>query len=351
MGILTGISTQERVNFAKNLAIMLHSGIAINDALDALSQQSTSGRFKRNITEVQKDIENGTSLSSSFRKQERAFGSIFVSLIEAGERSGTLQGNLQFLAEWLSRSADLHREVSAAMLYPKLVFGASILLGGGLAVFILPMLVPLFSELDVDLPGITVTLLAISLFVQQYWYWCALAVAALVALLLLLNRVHAIRCVFHSIYIRLPFFGVFLRNYQLALVTQLFGTLLKSGLSLNESIGIVAASASNEEYKTALQEIRVRTERGTSLSESLLEYPLLFPAIVRNIIAVGEQSGTLVESFLHLSDFYTKEVNVQAKKLPTIIEPLLLIFIALIVGFVALAIIMPIYELTGSISR
>jgi len=351
MSIITGISAQERVNFAKNLAIMLHSGIAINDALDALGQQSASGRFKRIIVKVQKDIENGTSLSSAFRKQEQAFGGIFVSLIEAGERSGTLQGNLQFLAEWLSRSADLHREVSAAMLYPKLVFGASVLLGGGLAIFILPMLVPLFSEMDVELPGITVALLAISLFVQNYWFWCALGLIAIVIMSVLLNRIHAIRRVFHSLYIRLPFFGVFLRNYQLALVTQLFGTLLKSGLSLNESIGIVAQAASNESYKKALEQIRVRTERGTSLSESLLEYPLLFPSIVRNIVAVGEQSGTLVESYVHLSDFYTKEVNMQAKKLPTIIEPLLLIFIALIVGFVALAIIMPIYELTGNISR
>lgn len=351
MNLLTGVSAQERVNFAKNLAIMLRSGIAINDALDALSQQSTSARFKKIIARVQKDIENGTLLSSAFRKEERAFGKIFVSMIEAGERSGTLQGNLQFLAEWLSRSSDLHREVAAAMLYPKLVFSAAIVLGGGLAVFILPMLIPLFSELDVKLPAITVALLAISLFVQQYWFLCIVGLISTIVGLVLLNRVHTIRRVFHSLYIRLLFFGPILRNYQLALITQLFGTLLKSGLTLNEAVEIVSQSASNEEYKEALAEIRISTERGTTLSESLQGYAHLFPPITRNIVAVGEQSGTLVESFLHLSDFYTKEVNMQAKKLPTIIEPLLLVFIALVVGFVALAIIMPIYELTGSISR
>ena len=347
----SNISIQERVDFAKNLSIMLRSGIAINEALTSLAQQSNSARFRKIVYRVRDDIENGTALSAAFGKEVRIFGQIFVSMIKAGEQSGTLQGNLQFLADWLSRSADLRREVSGATLYPKLVFGASILLGGGLAVFILPMLVPLFTGLDVELPLITRVLLAVSIFIQKYWVACFVGLIAGTVFLTYVQRIRFIKKIFHYWYIKMPFVGSLLRNYQLALISQLFTSLLKSGLSLNESVEIVSQAATNIHYQLTLKHIQLNTEKGTALSASMGTFTAFFPKIFVNIVAVGEQSGTLVDSFEYLSEFYTKEVNAQAKKLPTIIEPLLLIFIAVIVGFVALAIIMPIYELTGSISR
>lgn len=351
MRILKTISIQDRVDFAKNLSIMLQSGIPINEALTALADQSNSKRFKVIVNKVRDDIENGTPLSKAFTKELKVFGIIFVSMIRAGEQSGTLQGNLQFLANWLSRNADLRREVGAATLYPKMVFGAAILLGGGLSVFILPMLVPLFTGLDVELPFITRALLAISLFVQNYWLLNIVLAAAAIGLIVYSNTIKPIRSIYHLVYLKMPFLGPLMKNYQLALITQLFGTLLKSGLTLNESVDIVSQASTNMHYQVALLKIKSASEKGTPLSGSMSEFPSLFPKIAINIIAVGEQSGTLVNSFEYLSEFYTKEVNMQTKKLPTIIEPLLLVFIAGIVGFVALAIIMPIYELTGSISK
>lgn len=345
------ISIQDRVDFAKNLSIMLHSGIAINDALASLAKQSDSVHFRTLVESMQRDIENGTPLSLAFEKRVKVFGRIFVSMIQAGEQSGTLQGNLQFLSEWLSRSADLKREVSTATLYPKMVFSAAILLGGGLAVFILPMLVPLFNGLDVELPFITKALLFISLFVQQYWIQTAFAVAVGALALKLSGRIAFVRRFYHLLFIRVPFLGKLLREYQLALITQLFATLLKSGLSLNESVFIVSGAATNIHYQEALHIVQLGAEKGIPLSRSMAAFPKLFPPLVIQIIAVGEGSGTLSSSFEYLADFYTKEVNTQARKLPTIIEPLLLVFIAVLVGFVALAIIMPIYELTGNISR
>lgn len=351
MNFFHSISTQARVDFTKSLSIMLKSGIPINDALTEIAEQSSSRYFQKVILEVRDDIENGTLLSVAFAKETKIFGTIFVSLIRAGEESGTLQGNLQFLADWLGRSADLKREVAAATMYPKLVFGAALLLGGSLAVFILPKLVPLFTGLDVELPLITKVLLAVSIFVQQYWVLGIPAVVAFFFALSYINRIFVVRKMFHLLYLKSPFIGSMLKNYQLALVMQLFGTLLKSGLSLNESVDIVSKAATNIYYQEALESILSHIIKGTTLSASMLNFPKLFPKMTVNIISVGEKSGTLVNSFEYLSDFYTKEVNAQTKKLPTIIEPLLLVFIAVIVGFIALAIIMPIYELTGNISR
>lgn len=351
MNFFHSISTQERVDFTKSLSIMLKSGISINDALTEIAEQSSSKYMQKVIRGVRDDIENGTLLSLAFGKQIKIFGAIFVSLIRAGEESGTLQGNLQFLADWLGRSADLKREVAAATMYPKLVFGAALLLGGSLAVFILPKLVPLFSGLDVELPWITKTLLAVSIFVQEYWILGIPAVVAFFLGLSYLNRIFVIRKMFHLLYLKMPFVGSMLKNYQLALIMQLFATLLKSGLSLNESVAIVSNASTNIYFQEALLSIQNSIIKGTALSVSMLNFPKLFPKMVVNIISVGEKSGTLVNSFEYLTDFYTKEVNAQTKKLPTIIEPLLLVFIAIIVGFIALAIIMPIYELTGNISK
>lgn len=345
------ISSQERVDFTKNLAIMLRSGIPINEALTELSAISSNKHLAKLLCKVRDDIENGTPLSIAFGKEKRVFGPIFVSLIKAGEESGTLQGNLQFLAEWLGRSSDLKREVDAATMYPKMVFSAAIVLGGCLAMFILPKLVPLFSGLKVELPWITRALLSVSLFIAHYWFLCIIGAVALVMVFVYLNRIFLVRKALHIFYIHMPFMGSMLRNYQLALIVQLFGTLLKSGLSLNESVDIVSKASTNICYQEALEAILSSVVKGTPLSKSMGSFPKLFPKMMVNILSVGEKSGTLVNSFEYMSEFYTKEVNAQTKKLPTIIEPLLLVFIAVIVGCIALAIIMPIYKLTGSISK
>jgi len=351
MSIFNSVSSQEQVNFTKSLAIMLKSGISINVALAELAEQSSSLYFRKIINRVRVDIENGTSLSQAFDKEVKIFGAIFVSLVRAGEESGTLQGNLQFLAEWLNRSTDLKREIAAATMYPKLVFGAATLLGGSLAVFILPKLVPLFTSLNVELPWVTKTLLALSLWIKEYWIFAVIGVALFTAGILYLNTFFRVRKIFHALYINIPFMGTLLKNYQRALVTQLFATLLKSGLSLNQSVEIVSQAATNIQYQESFRQIHNNVIKGTTLSKSMKSFSALFPSMMISIVEVGENSGSLVQSFEYLSEFYTKEVNTSAKKLPIIIEPLLLILIAVIVGFVALAIIMPIYELTGNISK
>lgn len=349
MTLFQGISQQDRVDFTKSLAIMLKSGITINEALHQLAEQSESRNFTKVINKIQASIENGNSLSKAFGTEEKVFGSIFVSLIKAGENSGTLQGNLQFLADWLTRSSDLKREVAAATMYPKLVFGAAILLGGGLAVFILPKLVPLFNSLNVELPIITKILLAISIWIQDYWFIGIVGIIVFIVGIVNLNKIYRVRRVFHTAYINMPFIGGMLKDYQRALVTQLFSTLLKSGLSINESISIIAEASTNIRYQEALVIVHKNVIKGTTLSSSMKHFEGLFPSMMTGIVSVGESSGTLVQSFEYMSEFYGKEVNIQAKKLPTIIEPILLVLIALIVGFVALAIITPIYEITGNI--
>jgi len=351
MSLFSPVTEQDKVDFAKNLAVMLKSGIAINVALTALGDQARSRQFQSIIYSLRDDIESGVLLSSAFEKREKYFGSVFVSLIQAGEKSGTLQENLYFLADWFEQSTDLRREVSTATMYPKLVFITALLLGTFLAAFILPKLVPMFGQLHVELPLITKMLLAISVFLQKYWAAVFFVGVFAIAGFLYAYRLPQVRSIFHRVYLHIPFVSGMIIQYQLALISQLFATLLRSGLTINDSVGIVSRAATNISYKNALDYTESMLLKGNSLSQAMEHQHSLFPKMVVNIISIGEKSGTLSDSFVHLAEFYGKEVHTKMKKLPTIIEPILLVFIAGVVGFIALAIMLPIYQLTGSVGR
>jgi type II secretory pathway component PulF len=345
------ITLQGKVELAKDLAVMLKSGISINEALASIEEQARSVVFKKIIHKVRKEIETGIPLSEAFGKEKEEFGDVFISLLKIGEASGTLVESLSFLADWLERSNDLKRDISAAMLYPKIVFTATFLLGGVLSVFILPRLIPLFKSLHVKLPLATRILMSFSLFVQESWFSVFLGIIVFFIIFSLLNRIRSLRGFFHLIYIKIPFLGKLTIDYQLALISQLLLTLFKTGLSINESLDITSKSTTNIRYQDSLEWIKDRVNKGTTISEAMNNYPMLYSKNIVNIIATGEKSGTLDNSFAYLAEFYSKELNNKIKRLPTIIEPALLVLIGLVVGFVAISIIMPIYDLVSSVSK
>ena len=351
MRILKNVSSQELVDFTKNLQVMLKSGITLNEALASLADQAKSAAFGKIINRVKSEIEMGTSLAVALSKEKKVFGRVFIALVKVGEASGTLEENLLFLADWLERDYDLRQEIKAATLYPKFVLTATVLLAGGLAVYILPRLVPVFEQLRVELPAPTRILLAFSLFVEKFWFAVLLGIIGVIVVFVMLNRISSIRRFFHGLYLTTPFVGTLVTDYQLALISQLLFTLFKSGLSISESLAIVSEGATNIHYQRSLEDIKNRADKGTPLSRGMADLPKLYPKNMVNIVAIGEKTGSLDDSFGHLSEFYTKEVSRKTKKLPTILEPALLVFIALAVGFVALSIIMPIYELTSGLSR
>jgi type II secretory pathway component PulF len=343
------IKPQELVDFSKHLSVMLKSGITINEALGELSEQTESARFRKILVSVKKDIESGMPLSEAFAKKRGAFGDIVISVVKAGEASGTLEENLDFLANWLEHNNDIRREVHSAMIYPAIVFVATIGLSAGLSLMVLPRLLPIFSQFGGTLPLPTRILLSFTNTLQDYWYLVLMGIAGLVAGSMFLSRILFFRKMFDTFILVLPFFGKLLKQYQLTLVGQLFMTLFKSGLSIQEILDITADGATNIVYRNAFHDISAHVGRGRSLAESLRDHPKLFPRNMISIIAVGEKSGSLDESFLYMTEYYRKEVYSATKRLPTIIEPILLLVMGLMVAFIAIAIILPIYEFTSSV--
>ncbi len=336
-------------DFFKNLALLVKSGIPINDALAVLGQEIRSGIMKKVVLQVRKQVEQGTTISKAFRPYQHLIGDLPVNLIQAGELNGTLEANLQYLADLLDRQRELGQRIQSALLYPEIVLVMAFSLGGGIAVFVLPKLIPLFESLNVELPFATQLLLNLSILLRDHGVAVILGGISIPIILVLLGGLPPVRWFYHTVSLRTPVLGRLFRDYQLALFCQIFGSLFRSGLTIKEALSGTAEAQTNVRYRNALRASTKRLSAGVPLAKILGKYPKLFPQHMVALIAVGESSGRLDESFAYLSEYYNREVDTLTKRLPVLIEPMLLMIIGVLVLFLAMALITPIYEITSGI--
>lgn len=350
--ILSRVSFIDKLLFTKHLSIMLKSGISIAEAVDTLALQTKSNKFNKDLTQVSRDIKNGQSLAKSLKKHPKIFDTVYLSLIEVGEESGTLEDSLTYLSSQLAKEYSLHKKIQGALLYPTIVLVAISVVGMGMSLFVLPKLTDLFTSLGVELPITTKILLYFANLMKNYGTLIVIGFIVVLSLFRIFITLPFIRPKWDRIILSLPILGELLQNQQLSSVCRNLGVMLKSGLPITKALSIQTVAASNYVFKDYVKSLQKSVDKGREIGIELDEgnYSKFSPIAIK-MIAVGERTGKLDEVFLYLGDFFEEEVDNIAKNLSVVLEPIILLVIGVIVGFVALAIISPIYDLTGSIKR
>lgn len=339
------VSTVDIVTMTQNLSVMLEAGLTVPESLGVLVEQS-SGRLKSILTRVDDEVHGGEMLGDTLEKYGREFGPIFISAVKVGESSGTLAKNLTHVAHQMERDLEVRRNVQGAMLYPSIIIVATGIIGLALATFVLPQMTAVFESLDVELPWTTRVLIWISKLFQEHGAVVTPAVFISIVFLLWFLRRRFMSPIIHRLILHVPLIKTFIHEINRARFCRSIGTMLQSGVPIQESLFIVANAMPNYVYRCSVLAMHERIESGDSFAKIVEEYPALYPKMVQRMIAVGERSGGLAESLVYMARFYEQKVSIKAKNISTIIEPLLLILIGVAVAFVALSIFTPIYSVT-----
>ena len=347
--IFVRLSTKDQTMFAKRLSFLIHAGVPIIEGLRLLRGFRSKQKAKI-FDRIIADVENGQFLSASLEKFRHIFGDFAINIIRVGESVGLLDQNLNYLADELKKKQELRRKIISSLIYPCFIvvatFGIVILL----LTFVFPKVLPVFSSLKIKLPWPTQIVIAVSAFVMHYGLYTLVAlVAAAILIWLLAKKTETTKLAISHLILRLPLIGQLVQNYQLANFFRTFGLLLKSGITVSSALTIVADSIPNLVYKYALQNLSGSVSRGRKISTELEENQRLFPEIAVQMVATGEHSGNLSETLLYLAQMYENEVDEMTKNLSGAIEPALMVFMGVLVGFIAISIIMPIYMITQNL--
>lgn len=342
----------DKLLFTKHLAVMLKSGIPISEAIESVRDQTTKASFKDVLSGIAQKVGDGQTLADSMKRFPKVFDPLYLGLIKTGEESGNLEANLEFMSGQLKKEYEFRKKIQGAMLYPAIVLTAAGIVGLGVSFYLLPQLAELLKSLDVDLPLSTKILLFVADAFKNYSYLIIASMVGLSVGFKFLITTPFFKPIWHRFLLQAPVFGKFNQNACLTSFCRDLGMMLKSGLPISTAMEYLYDSTTNLVYKGYVKDLKAAVTRGKNLEEELsgLDYKYM-PPIVAKMIGVGEKTGNLEESLLYLGDFFDSEVDDASKNLSSVLEPALLLVIGLIVGFMAMAIISPIYKLTGSIKR
>lgn len=343
------VPLKERMVFARNLSVMISSGLTLSRSISNLVVQTRNKYFKKILTQIFEDVQGGKTLSESLAQYPGVFSELFVNMVYVGEISGNLDKVLDILAVQLEKENDLISKVKGALTYPAVVVVAMIGIAVLMLTYILPKILGVFSDMDVELPPMTKVVIGISDFLRNHLViMIALVVGGIIFLKFFLKTMSGRRAL-SFMTIRLPIVSNIIIKVNCARFARIYSALLKSGVSVVDALNIVARTLSNMYYKDALAEGATAIQKGTNLSGVIASYPKIFPVLVPQMIEVGEETGKTEVVLEKLAEFYEAEVDQITKNLSSIIEPILMLMIGGMVGFFAVAMMQPMYSVLENI--
>ena len=345
---LFGVRAPEVIDFSRQLATLIESGITILTALQLLKEQSFKAALGRTIAGLIEELYKGNSLSQALSKYPQAFPYTYCQVIKASEQAGNLEVGLRQVAGYMEKKAMMKKKVTRAMAYPGMVLLMALGVLTLLVTMVLPPLVAMFTSLDAELPIMTKMLIAVASFIIDYKLYLLVGIASLTILFVSYTRQSAGKLAINKLMLKLPVIGTIYIQRNMCQFCQTAAMLLKAGILLPEIINIVIPTISNRIISESLKEVREKLMQGQGLSQPMSNIEI-FPQLMVETLAVGEKTGSLDSTLATLADFYEQRVNQRIDSLVSMIEPVLTIVIGLVIGFIALSMITPLYSILGSI--
>jgi len=341
----TAIKPRDKVIFSRQFATMINAGLALLRALYILEEQTSNPRFRKIISAVRMDVEAGMPLSDAVEKHPVAFDRLYVSMVRAGEIGGVLDQTLDRLATQLEKDDSLRRSVKSAMTYPLLILGFAILVMFALILFVIPVFGAMYNDLGGQLPLLTRIMMGISNLMRAFWFIIFPAIFLTVYGLKRLKRSRRGTEVWDRVKLHLPMqLGSIIQKIAVSRFSRTLATLVSSGVPILQAIEITGKTSGNTVIEYAMEDVKEQIKAGESIARPL-EKVSVFPPMVTQMIAIGEETGALDVMLHKIADFYEDEVETAVKSLTSIIEPIMMIFIGGIVGLVVVSMYLPIFNL------
>jgi len=344
------VKQKDLVLFSRQLSTLIGAGVPIVQGLTILVEQIENPAFKKVITSVREDIESGTSITEALSRHPTVFGELYVNMVKAGELGGILDIILERLSAYQESAAALRGKIRAAMIYPAVIA----LVAGGVTTFLMvvvvPMFVKIFQQVGAELPLPTQILLAVSNFLKRYLVFLIIGLIAFVVGLRQYYKTEAGSMYIDTLLLRLPLFGPLLRKVAVAKFTRTFGTLVKSGVPILQALETVAKTSGNRVVEKAVLAAKDAIREGERISDPL-KASGVFPPMVTQMISVGEETGNLDAMLSKIAEFYEQEVDAAVSGLTSLIEPVVVVFMGVIIGAIAVAMYMPMFQLGAIVGR
>jgi len=344
------VKLRDLVMFSRQFATMIDAGLSVVKCLDILQKQARNPKLKDVTGEIKRDVGGGMSLTETLQRHPRVFSALYVNMIRAAEAAGILDQVLDRLDTFLEKEQETRNKIKSAMMYPAVVFCFATLVLLALVFFVLPKFKGIFETMGLELPLSTKLMLNSSDYMRDYWYIALIVTVGTAVGAKLIARTDKGQYAIDAAKLRLPIFGDLMLKTSVSRFARTFGTLISSGVPVLRALEIVADTAGNRVISDTVVQARESIKEGEKISTPLFGSKI-FPVMVTQMIAVGEETGRLDQMLVKVSNFYDEEVDATLKGLTSLIEPLMIVGLGLIVGFVAVSVISPIYSLVGSMGQ
>lgn len=345
------VKSDALVMFTRQLSAMVGAGVPLLRALGSLEAHSESPALKRILGVIIKDVEGGAPLADALSKHKETFSDVYVNMVRAGEAAGILDDILKRLAMQQEKSASMRKKIKSAMTYPMVLMFITVGAFFGLMIFVIPQIGSIIKDMggeDAELPLLTTIMLEISSAIINYWFIVFPIIGALVYAILRYIKTPKGKRLFHQFVLKFPGVGGIVRKVAIARFTRTFSALMGAGVAVLEALAVTSRAVGNTVYEEAIMQASEEVKNGKPLSEVIEENPL-FPAIVAQMLSVGEETGQTDTVLVKVADFYEEEVDVAIDGISSIIEPVMIVFMGSMVGVIAASVMMPIAGLSQSI--